>query len=659
MLSSLPFFRNELFIGRTDELRSLEQYLLIPNTHRRRTVYGLGGCGKSALAIEFAHRALATHARLVFWVPAISQESFELAYREIGARLHIPGIADKNADVKKLVRETLSSECADDWLMVVDNADDYEVLLSKTNSDSKPTQLSDYLPRSDRGAILFTTRSRKVAAALTPSSVLRLDDMSQAEARQLLTQQTSEQTLCSNKTAIDELLETLAYLPLAIVQAAAFMSTNDVSVSDYLVLLRDTDARGELFNEKFTDHSRYMELDSTIAKTWHISFDQIRKQDPLAAEYLSFMACIDRINIPQSLLPPGASMVQQMKALGTLTGYAFITERSQTAQASGRIRFFDMHRLVHMASAFWLDAYGERAVWVDAAVARLEELVPYGGYEFKHVWTTYLPHATHVVGKHNIVDEIAGARLLDRVGRCQRDLGRYSTAEITHRQALSIRARTLGLEHPDTLMSMESLAVTLSDQGKYAEAEKTHRETLRLHREVLGETHPVTLGSMNNLALTLAYQGEYAEAKKIHQKTLRLCVEVLGETDPDTLKSMNNLAYALSEQGEYADAERMHQETFRLRREVLGETHLETITSMYNLAHVIGKQARYDESGKLYEQACAAFDTVLGKNHPETRACHGNYRHMLTLQEEASNPFHSEKSESSGDVRTTERPRLA
>jgi KaiC/GvpD/RAD55 family RecA-like ATPase len=73
------------------------------------TIYGLGGCGKSALALEFAYRALAGHARrLVFWVPAISPESFKLAYREIGVRLRIPGISDDNADAKRLVKETLS-----------------------------------------------------------------------------------------------------------------------------------------------------------------------------------------------------------------------------------------------------------------------------------------------------------------------------------------------------------------------------------------------------------------------------------------------------------------------------------------------------------------------------------------------------------------------
>ena len=379
-------------------------------------------------------------------MPAISQESFELAYREIGARLRIPGITDENADIKMIVQTALSSETVYNWLMVVDNADDHDVLLGATDGDSKPARLCDYLPRSNRGSILFTTRSRKVADALTQSSVLGLIDMGRAEAMQLLTRRIKKPALLDDKKAIEELLNTLTCLPLAIVQAAAFMNNNDFSLSGYIALYQDTSAETELLSERFEDPSRYEELDSTIATTWHISFGQMRKQDPLAAKYLSFMACIDRVNIPQLLLPPGASLVQQTKALGTLTGYAFITERLQTVQEPERGRFFDMHRLVHMASVRWLDKHDERAhYWVDTAVAQLEELVPYGGYENKDVWATYLPHAIHVAGNHSIVDSAASASLLDRVGQCQASLGQYSAAKTTHRKVLFIRQKELGL----------------------------------------------------------------------------------------------------------------------------------------------------------------------------------------------------------------------
>ncbi|KAH8704321.1 kinesin light chain 1 [Phaeosphaeriaceae sp. PMI808] len=613
--SLLPFPRNELFTGREDQLQSLEQYLISPNTHRRRTIYGLGGCGKSALALELAYRALERHARrLVFWVPAISQESFELAYREIGIRLRIPGTTDDNADIIKLVKEALSSGSLSNWLMIVDNADDLGVLSGSTNSDLKSARLADCLPYSNRGTILFTTRSRKVAGELTPSSVLELKDMNRAEAGQLLARRITKQALLSDEVAVNELLEVLTCLPLAIVQAAAFINNNDISVSEYISLFQHTGTEAELFSEHFEDPSRCQEMDSTIAKTWHISFEQIRRQDRLAAEYLSFMACIDRINITQSLLPPGGSLVQQVKALGTLTGYAFITERQRAVQEPGRERYFDMHRLVHMASVLWLDGHGERVTWANTAVARLEELVPYGGHERKEIWTTYLSHAIRVAGLDGTVDETARSTLLDRVGGCQASLGQYSAAETTHRQVLSLREKSLGEEHSQTLMSMNDVGLALGDQGRYEEAESMNRQTLTRREKVVGPEHPDTLTSMNNLALVLGRQGKYEEAESMNRQTLVRTEKVVGPEHPDTLTSMSNLALVLGRQGKYEEAESMNRQTLARREKVVGPEHPDTLTS-----HC------YSESLALYERACAAYHTVFGKDHPTTRACCQQY----------------------------------
>ncbi|KIV98554.1 uncharacterized protein PV09_09650 [Verruconis gallopava] len=261
----LPFPRNEQFVGREEELRILEHFLL-PNTHQRLTVYGLGGCGKSALVLEFAYRTLARHpGYLIFWVPAISKETFELAYLEIGTLLNMPGLGDDNADIKRLVKETLSLNKRN-WLMIVDNADDTEILMSGK------TRLLDYIPY-DSGKIIFTSRSRKAATVLAPAKTLELQDMGGLEARQLFERRISKRALLTDGRAVDELLEKLAYHALAIVQAAAFINSNETSVTAYILLMRDTEIGA--FGESFEDPGRYREMDSTIAKTWYISFNQI------------------------------------------------------------------------------------------------------------------------------------------------------------------------------------------------------------------------------------------------------------------------------------------------------------------------------------------------------------------------------------------------
>jgi tetratricopeptide (TPR) repeat protein len=630
----LPFPRNELFVGRQSQLDLIEHTLLAPDSHQRMTIYGLGGCGKSALVLEFAYRALAERARdSVFWVPAMSRESFELAYREIATRLRLPGHADPNTNIKKLVKEALSADTSGRWLMIVDNADDPAVLSGPSDSDPKSPQLIDFLPHTYRGVVVFTTRSRKAARMLTPSCMLGLTDMSHGEARELLTQHIADEVLLDDATAINQLLSILTYLPLAIVQAAAFINNNETSISDYVSLFEHAGAEIELFSEQFEDLSRYREMDSTIAKTWHISFDQIRKQDPLAAEYLSFIACIDRINIPQSLFPPKGSAVQRIKALGTLTGYAFITERQQTVQGADKERFFDMHRLVHVALIAWLHGHSEWASWTNTVVDRLVEIVPCGGHEGKEVWTPYLLHAIHAAKYEDTVNRTAVASLTHQVGLCQTSLGHYAAAEVSHRQALSLYMEVLGPDDPQTLMSMNNLALVLGRQGKYQEGEAIHRQTLAIFEKVLGHEHSHTLMSMNNLALVLNTQGKYQEAEVMNRQTLVICRKVLGHEHPHTLTNMGNLAGVLGNLGKYEEAEAIHRQTLAIFEKVLGHEHPDTLMSIYSLAHLLTHQHHYNEALALYRRACAGFQAVLGEDHPTTRACYQYYTNALASEQ--------------------------
>jgi tetratricopeptide (TPR) repeat protein len=640
------------------------------------TVYGLGGCGKTAVAIEFAYRTIEKHPGcLIFWVPAINRESFELAYRELGILLQIPGITDDNADVKQLVYKEISKGSLGEWLMIVDNADDPQVLMGHLDGLSRPRRLIDYLPRSDQGSILFTTRNRKTAEDITQSNVFGLDDMNTAEAKQLLARRISNSALLIDQTAIDELLQLLTFLPLAIVQAVAFINRNDVSVSEYVSLFKHAGADAELFSEHFTDPSRYQEMESTIAKTWYISFDQIYKQDRLAADYLSFMACIDRVNIPQSLLPIQGSAIQRVKAIGTLKGYAFITERQHGRLQSNEEKFFDIHRLVHMASVWWLKEHGEWAAWTERAFSRLWELLPEDCYDKPEKWINYLPHAIYATVSLVTLSQSARGSLSTRIGYGQLTLGQYAAAQMSFREAISVKKETLGDQHPDTLTSMSNYAIVLEKLGKYQEAEIMHREILATRDNLLGKEHEDTLMSMNRIALVLYYQEKFEEAEVMQKHTLTIREKVLGKKHPDTLGSMNNLAVVLSKRGklkeaeaihkqmlatgetvlgqehpnllsgmhcsatvleklgEYEAAEAMFKQTLAKREKVLGIAHPDTLMSLYWLAYLLANQNRYDEATGLYERACTGYSIALGQEHSTTRACYRHYSQMLQSKE--------------------------
>ncbi|MCJ1386444.1 hypothetical protein MMC17_009570 [Xylographa soralifera] len=598
--SLLPFSRNESFVGRDSHLRALEQWLYRSHTHRRMSVYGLGGCGKTALALEFAYRILAKNSEyLVFWVLALSRESFELACREIGHFLHIPGITDDNADVKQLLKNGLSSGSFGDWLMIVDNADDTSVLFDNLDDEPQLSRLISYLPQSDRGSILFTTRGRKTAERLTQSSILELEDMSQAkaEAKQLMALQVSNQGLLDDDNAINDLLQLLTYLPLAII---------------------DADTEAELFSKHFEDPSRYGEMESTIAKTWYISFNQILKQDQLAADYLSFMACIDRINIPLSLLPAGDSMLQRIEAIGTLTGYAFITERQQGLQQSQGERFFDVHRLVHMASVWWLKEHNKLASCIEKTLSRLENLLPYGGHDRRDVWVNYLSHAIYLADPQNRLSETARVLLLDRIGECQLTLGQYSAAEMTYRQALLLSEKVLEKEHPGTLNRMAKLAAMYWHRGRWKEAEALGIEVLKIEKRVLGNEHPNTLISMANLASAYWDQGRWKEAEELGIEVIKIRKRVLGDEHPDTLTSMANLASTYTGQRRWKEAEELGIEVLKIKKRVLGDKHPKTLTSMANLASTYRDQERWKEAEELGIEVFKIRKRVLGDEHPST-----------------------------------------
>jgi hypothetical protein len=265
----------------------------------------------------------------VFWVPVVNLAGFEQAYRDIGLLLRIPSIADAKADVKQLVKARLSDEGSGQWLMIIDNADDVKVLFAAIDEGNGVDRLLDYLLHSRKGSIVFTTRTAKAANDLAESDVIELGELGEEEAKEVLKTRLSlkHQHQVENQAIVDEFLNMLAFLALAIVQAVAFINQNDSKISEYILLYRVSEQEAtKLLNEDLQDQGRCREARNPVATTWYISFEQIQEHDKLAAEYLSFMACTASNDIPESMLPTKGSQVAQTKAIGTLKAYAFITE---------------------------------------------------------------------------------------------------------------------------------------------------------------------------------------------------------------------------------------------------------------------------------------------------------------------------------------------
>jgi tetratricopeptide (TPR) repeat protein len=588
-------------------------------------IVGLGGVGKTQIALEFAHRWREKHPDCaVFWIPVTSVESMLAAYLEIGQLLQIPNVQQKRSEVPKLVQHKLSQESAGRWLLVFDNADDIDMWTETTSSEIGSSRHIDFLPKSKHGSILFTTRSRKAAVKLASKNMVLVSEMDDAMAKDLLQKSLFNENLLEDEQAAACLLLKLTYLPLAIVQAAAYINANDIDLSEYAKLLDDTEQTViDVLSEDFEDEGRYANTKNPIATTWLISFEQIQKSDPLAAEYLSFMSCIAAKDIPISLLPPAESAKQALDAIGTLTAYSFVTKH-KTGQ------FLDLHRLAHLAIRNWLRRMDILGQWAAKALQRLAEVFPDNDPENRSVWRMYLPHARSVLESdfEEGVEEQEMV-LLQKFGDCMYSDGSYEDAELAQTRATEIAKRTLGEEHQDTLSCLNSLALPYSARGRWKEAEELHVQVLETIKRVLGDEHPATLNSMNNLALTYWDQERWKEAEELHLQVLETRKRVLGDEHPDTLSSLHNLALTYWDQERRKEAEELHLQVLETRKRVLGDEHPNTLTVMNNLALTYKYQEQWKEAEALGLQVLEIRKRVLGDEHPDTLTSMNNLAHTL------------------------------
>ena len=540
----------------------------------KMAIVGLGGIGKTQVALELAYRIRAKYGNCsVFWIPATDMDSLHQAYRDVAQRLRIRGWDEEKADVKKLVQAHLSQADARPWLCVFDNADDLGMWIRSSGSEPGSGNLKDYLPTSKQGSIIFTTRDKKVAVKLASPNIVEVPEMDEDGAVELLQKSLVKPDLEDAQHA-RTLVGELTYLPLAIVQAAAYINENSMALMEYLSLLNEQEEEViELLSEEFEDDWRYRSSKNPVATTWLISFEQIRRRDLLAADYLSFMACVDWKDIPQSLLPAGASRKKEREAIGTLMAYSFIVMR-------GEATAYDLHRLVHLVTRNWLQRENLLSHWVQAAIEGLNGLFPDHDHQNRAEWRTLQPHAAYALH----IDVVAhdNSPRLDLAWKYAMSLysdGRYREAEGPFKEASQTFKKVLGEEHPDTLTSMANLASTYRNQGRWKEAEELFVQVMETRKRVLGAEHPDTLTSMANLASTYRNQGRWKEAEELEVQVMETRKKKLGADHPDTLTSMNNLAFTWKGQGRDAVAIKLMQECVQLSRKVLGAEHPQTLSS--------------------------------------------------------------------------------
>ena len=271
----VPFERNRRFTGRESQIAQLEEMVFGEDRTTKIAIMGLGGVGKTQLVLELVYRTREKYENCsILWISAVNMESLQQAYLVVAQQLGIPGWEEDKVNVKRLVQDWLSKKSTGQWLLVFDNADDIDMWIDRPRSERESGRLIEYLPTSKQGCIVFTTRDRKAAVELAHQNIVEVSEMDENVATQLLQKCLVNQNLASDED-VNALLTQLTFLPLAIVQAAAYINKNGITLADYLLLLGDQEEEViDLLSEGFEDDGRYRNIKNPVATTWLISFER-------------------------------------------------------------------------------------------------------------------------------------------------------------------------------------------------------------------------------------------------------------------------------------------------------------------------------------------------------------------------------------------------
>lgn len=234
----------------------------------------------------------------MLWVHGANNARFEADFKSIAKKLKIPGFENPETDILALVSDWLSDKTNGTWLLVLDNVDD-SVLWTKPTQEPFPQDcvhssvpLIKFVPRGSHGFVLITTRDIQLGKQLSDfkQRPIEIFSLEASEACRLLRSKIAEDDDVSQSDAT-EIVQILDYLPLAITQAAAYLDQTNMTVAEYLQLLNSGKADTfDLLKEEVHDPSRDHAIQNSVFQTWKISFQQISRQTPRAAEILSLMA---------------------------------------------------------------------------------------------------------------------------------------------------------------------------------------------------------------------------------------------------------------------------------------------------------------------------------------------------------------------------------
>ncbi len=615
--TTLPYAPlGELLKGRDDDLQKLEQQLgpISENAATASTamaLIGMGGVGKTRLAIEHAWRSAARHSAVLF-APASTPAALNRTLAGLAAVLVLP---EKDATEEAVQRQAVIGWLGSHpgWLLILDGID----------SKAAAQAVEALLPQISGGQVLFTTRLSKWSAAVQR---LPLEVLSTEAAAAFLLERTAgkRREEPDDPDTARELAQDLDGLALALEQAAAYIDERGISFSRYR---KDWQERREKVLSWFDP--QLMQYPESVATTWLTSFQQL---SAAAQTLLRRLAWLSPEPIPESLLEVAvpaddgdtSETIEAMDALVELDRYSLVSRSRQSDS-------FLLHRLVQEVGRQGQLKYPatsqlEPALrWLDAAFQ--------GDAQDVRTWPVLDPLAAHAQAVAGFADA-AGladptARLMNQLGVLLQSKAAYAEAEPLKRRALAIAEATYGPGHPTVAIRLNNLALLLQATNRLAEAEPLMRRALEIDEAAYGPDHPTLAIILINLAHILQATNRLAEAEPLMRRALVIDEAAYGPDHPSVAGDLNNLAALLQATNRLAEAEPLMRRVVEIFEAGLGPEHPKVATALNNLAQILQATNRLAEAEPLMRRALVLDEGAYGTDHPKVAIVLNNLAALL------------------------------
>jgi hypothetical protein len=583
--------RNLGFTGRNKQLGAVRRRLLTGDRAIIQALHGIGGIGKTQLAVEYAHRYAGEY-DVVWWIAAEQPELIGAQFAVLADALGCPRPGAGLAELRRAVLARLRE--LDRWLLIFDNAEE-------------PEHILEWLPGGD-GHVLITSRARRWAEIAVP---VEIDVLTRAESVAILRSRVPGLPAADAARVGDALGD----LPLAVAQAAGYMADTGMTAGEYVGLLAARPAH-------VLDQGRPVSYPRPLAATTRLAYERLRGLDPVAAELACICAFLGPEPVPSEWFTRATSDLSA--PLGTTAA-----DSARWRQVLGRIGQHALARIDHhglqmhrLTQAVLRDQPPEQAV---PARSRAEMLVarnhpgPAADPAAWVGWARILPHVLALnpaTTSNNDLRELACAAAFYLCKRGDARAG-HDLARHLHQHWRD----QLGPDDPATLKAAASLAFALGILGNVKAARDLDEDTFIRRRRVLGEDHPDSLRAATHLGFWLHRLGDFRAARELNEDSLTRSRHVLGQDHPWTLGTANNLAFDLCALGEYQAACDLETDTHARRRRVLSEDHPDTLKSAINLANALRGLGQVQAARDLDEDTLTRFRRILGPDHPDTLDC--------------------------------------